>query len=102
MQRITYTNTRSTTVKLKLSTGYALLSGDSQIILGELVEAPSYVVIGEGLPPHVLGVDENSVSVMEAPAVEAPAVEAPVVEAPVVTPKKKSTKKAPKKTVSEE
>jgi hypothetical protein len=97
MQRITYTNTRSTTVKLKLSTGYALLPGDSQIILGELVEAPSYVVIGEGLPPHVLGVDENSVSVMEAPVVEAP-----VVEAPVVTPKKKSTKKTPKKTVSEE
>ena len=97
MQRITYTNTRSTTVKLKLSTGYALLPGDSQIILGELVEAPSYVVIGEGLPPHVLGVDENSVSVMEAPVVEAP-----VVEAPVVTPKKKSTKKSPKKTVSEE
>jgi len=97
MQRITYTNTRSTTVKLKLSTGYALLPGDSQIILGELVEAPSYVVIGEGLLPHVLGVDENSVSVMEAPVVEAP-----VVEAPVVTPKKKSTKKTPKKTVSEE
>ena len=97
MQRITYTNTRSTTVKLKLSTGYAILPGDSQIILGELVEAPSYVVIGEGLPPHVLGVVENSVSVMEAPVVEAP-----VVEAPVVTPKKKSTKKTPKKTVSEE
>ena len=97
MQRITYTNTRSTTVKLKLSTGYAILPGDSQIILGELVEAPSYVVIGEGLPPHVLGVDENSVSVMEAPVVEAP-----VVEAPVVTPKKKSTKKSHNKTVSEE
>ena len=83
MNRIKYTNTRAEVVKLQLKSGFAVLPGNSEVILGELVAAPTFVVVTQEGEP-------------------APVVEAPVVEAAAVTPKKKATKKAPKKPASEE
>jgi hypothetical protein len=86
MKRIKYTNTRGETVKIRLKTGFAILPGNGECILGELVDVPSFVQVAVDGPAQALVTDENGASVLQA---------AEEVPAPAPAPKKKKAAKKP-------